>query len=60
MMFRHSFDEISDRSVGWACRDAECDLAARFERDAIPQIDRLFTGALRLTRCSQDAEDLVQ
>jgi len=59
-MFRHSFDEISDQSIGWSRHDAECDLAARFERDAIPQIDRLFTGALRLTRCSQDAEDLVQ
>ena len=37
-----------------------CDLAARFEGDVIPLIDRLFTAALRLTRCSQDAEDLVQ
>jgi RNA polymerase sigma-70 factor, ECF subfamily len=59
-MFRYSVDEISDQSSGLSGHDAECDLAARFERDAIPLIDRLFAGALRLTRCSEDAEDLVQ
>jgi DNA-directed RNA polymerase specialized sigma24 family protein len=36
------------------------DLDARFERDALPLIDRLFTGALRLTYNKQDAEDLLQ
>jgi RNA polymerase sigma-70 factor (ECF subfamily) len=45
-------------------REAEDDLMieldARFERDAIPLTDRLFAGALRLTRNKQDAEDLVQ
>ena len=59
-MFRYNVDEISDESSGLSGDDAECDLATRFERDAIPLIDRLFAGALRLTRCSEDAEDLVQ
>jgi RNA polymerase sigma-70 factor, ECF subfamily len=48
---------VGDQPMGHA---TECDLAAQFERDAIPLIDRLFAGALRLTRCSEDAEDLVQ
>jgi RNA polymerase sigma-70 factor, ECF subfamily len=34
--------------------------AARFERDAIPLLDPLFSGALHLTRNRHDAEDLVQ
>jgi RNA polymerase sigma-70 factor (ECF subfamily) len=59
-MFCYSVDEIIDQSSEILGRSAECDLAARFERDAIPMIDRLFTGALRLTRSSEDAEDLVQ
>lgn len=59
-MFDHSVDEIDDQWSAWSGDDTECDLAARFERDAIPLIDRLFTGALSLTRCSEDAEDLVQ
>jgi RNA polymerase sigma-70 factor, ECF subfamily len=36
------------------------ELDARFARDAIPLLDRLYTGALRLTHNKQDAEDLVQ
>jgi RNA polymerase sigma-70 factor, ECF subfamily len=59
-MFRHNLDELSNQQVGLPADATECHLAARFERDAIPLIDRLFTGALRLTRCSEDAEDLVQ
>lgn len=33
---------------------------SRFENDVVPLADRLFAGALRLTRNKQDAEDLVQ
>ncbi|ADD44824.1 RNA polymerase, sigma-24 subunit, ECF subfamily [Stackebrandtia nassauensis DSM 44728] len=33
---------------------------ARFERDAMPLVDQLYGGALRMTRNPQDAEDLVQ
>jgi RNA polymerase sigma-70 factor (ECF subfamily) len=33
---------------------------ARFERDAIPLLDQLYGGALRMTRNPADAEDLLQ
>jgi len=33
---------------------------ARFERDALPYIDQLYSAGLRMTRSPQDAEDLVQ
>lgn len=32
----------------------------RFERDALPYIDQIYAGALRLARNPADAEDLVQ
>jgi RNA polymerase sigma-70 factor, ECF subfamily len=33
---------------------------ARFERDALPYLDQMYSAALRMTRNSTDAEDLVQ
>lgn len=33
---------------------------ARFERDAMPLLDQLYSAALRTTRNASDAEDLVQ
>ncbi|AKS34183.1 sigma-70 family RNA polymerase sigma factor [Mycolicibacterium goodii] len=36
------------------------ELSARFERDVVPLVDRLYGAALRLTADPQDAEDLVQ
>jgi RNA polymerase sigma-70 factor (ECF subfamily) len=42
------------------CPVQATELAARFERDAIPLLDLLFSGALRLTANRQDAQDLVQ
>ncbi|MBG9327781.1 sigma-70 family RNA polymerase sigma factor [Corynebacterium belfantii] len=36
------------------------DLDARFKRDALPLLDQLYGGALRMTRNPADAEDLVQ
>ena len=50
----------SDQSTGSRGSAAEADLAARFERDAIPLLDQMLSGALRLTRNKQDAEDLMQ
>ncbi len=35
-------------------------LAQRFTQEALPLLDQLYAGALRLTRRSADAEDLVQ
>ncbi|OFT55643.1 RNA polymerase subunit sigma [Corynebacterium sp. HMSC05H05] len=36
------------------------DLKARFNEEAMPLLDQLYGGALRMTRNPQDAEDLVQ
>jgi RNA polymerase sigma-70 factor, ECF subfamily len=44
--------------TGYPERDSE--LTARFERDAIPLLDDLYSAARRLTRDRSDAEDLVQ
>jgi RNA polymerase sigma-70 factor (ECF subfamily) len=33
---------------------------ARFERDALPYLDQLYSAALRMTRNPSDAEDLIQ
>ena len=33
---------------------------SRFERDALPYLDQLYSAALRMTRNPSDAEDLVQ
>lgn len=35
-------------------------LLERFERDAIPLLDQIYAGALRMTRNPADAQDLVQ
>lgn len=39
---------------------ARADLTARFERDALPFLDALYSAALRMTKNSENAEDLVQ
>jgi RNA polymerase sigma-70 factor (ECF subfamily) len=41
-------------------QESDAELTARFERDAIPLIDQLYGGALRMTRNPADAEDLLQ
>jgi RNA polymerase sigma-70 factor (ECF subfamily) len=38
----------------------ELELAERFERDAMPLLDQLYSAAMRMTRNPSDAEDLVQ
>jgi RNA polymerase sigma-70 factor (ECF subfamily) len=40
--------------------ESDAELAARFERDAVPLLDVLYGAARRLTRSRADAEDLVQ
>ena len=39
---------------------ADNDLERRFSEEALPLLDQLYGGALRMTRNPQDAEDLVQ
>jgi RNA polymerase sigma-70 factor, ECF subfamily len=52
--------EVSD-TAGRSRRDeTDAELTARFERDAIPLLDQLYGGALRMTRNPADAEDLLQ
>jgi RNA polymerase sigma-70 factor, ECF subfamily len=52
-------DDIDPEPVDVATETPE-DRAARFERDALPFIDQLYSAALRMTRKPADAEDLVQ
>ncbi len=41
-------------------RETEAERTARFERDALPFLDQLYSAAMRMTRNPADAEDLVQ
>ena len=54
--------EATGTDGGGTVRTEETDaqLAGRFERDALPLLDQLYGGALRMTRNPADAEDLVQ
>ena len=49
----------SDATVDVAAETAE-ERHARFEREAMPLLDQLYSAALRTTRNPADAEDLVQ
>jgi RNA polymerase sigma-70 factor, ECF subfamily len=40
--------------------ETDVERAARFERDALPFLDQLYSAAMRMTRNPADAEDLVQ
>jgi len=40
--------------------ESEAERQLRFERDALPFLDQLYSAAMRMTRNPQDAEDLVQ
>jgi len=40
--------------------ETEEERTERFERDALPFLDQLYSAAMRMTRNPQDAEDLVQ
>jgi RNA polymerase sigma-70 factor (ECF subfamily) len=40
--------------------ETETERQARFERDALPFLDQLYSAAMRMTRNPADAEDLVQ
>ena len=40
--------------------ETEADRQSRFERDALPFLDQLYSAAMRMTRNPADAEDLVQ
>jgi RNA polymerase sigma-70 factor (ECF subfamily) len=52
-------DEPADQPVDLAT-ETEPERRARFERDALPFLDPLYSAAMRMTRNPSDAEDLVQ
>lgn len=43
-----------------APEETDAERRARFEKDALPYLDKLYGAAMRLTRNPSDAEDLVQ
>ena len=49
-----------DADAAHPLQETDAELTARFERDAIPLLDQLYGGALRMTRNPADAEDLLQ
>jgi RNA polymerase sigma-70 factor, ECF subfamily len=51
------FEAIQDQTES---RESDAELTARFERDAIPLMNLLYSAARRLTRGRSEAEDLVQ
>jgi RNA polymerase sigma-70 factor (ECF subfamily) len=62
---RPSLAELSTAlPVGWSTMsdtpETDEQRTARFERDALPFLDQLYSAAMRMTRNPQDAEDLVQ
>jgi RNA polymerase sigma-70 factor, ECF subfamily len=52
--------ESTASAEGTPQQESAEELAARFERDAMPLIDQLYSAALRMTRNPADAQDLVQ
>ena len=50
-----AIDETVDHET-----ETEEQRSARFERDALPFLDQLYSAAMRMTRNPADAEDLVQ
>jgi RNA polymerase sigma-70 factor (ECF subfamily) len=52
--------ETRDEGVDTVETETSEQRTARFERDALPYLDQLYSAALRMTRNPADAEDLVQ
>ena len=53
-------DEPVEEPVDDRATESESERTARFERDALPFLDQLYSAAMRMTRNPADAEDLVQ
>jgi RNA polymerase sigma-70 factor (ECF subfamily) len=53
-------DQAFDPSEVDPARESEAERQLRFERDALPFLDQLYSAAMRMTRNPADAEDLVQ
>jgi RNA polymerase sigma-70 factor (ECF subfamily) len=53
-------ESLADETVVDVDTETPAERAARFETDAMPFLDQLYSAALRTTRNPADAEDLVQ
>ena len=51
---------VSEARLWFFSADRKKDLKAEFERVALPQLSRLYTSAIYLTKDKAEAEDLVQ
>jgi len=51
---------LSEADDTQARPESDSERSARFERDALPYLDQLYSAAMRMTRNPADAEDLVQ
>jgi len=54
------FDKGADESILDVANETPSERIARFEAEAMPFLDQLYSAALRTTRNPTDAEDLVQ
>jgi RNA polymerase sigma-70 factor (ECF subfamily) len=52
--------DVVDPTTIDVATETETDRQQRFERDAMPFLDQLYSAAMRMTRNPADAEDLVQ
>ncbi len=52
-------DQVDPATIDPAT-ESDAERALRFERDAMPFLDQLYSAAMRMTRNPADAEDLVQ
>jgi len=55
-----SHDEAAARAAVDPAAETDAERALRFEQDALPFLDQLYSAAMRMTRNPADAEDLVQ
>jgi RNA polymerase sigma-70 factor, ECF subfamily len=55
-----SFPGIPDTAEVDLATETDDERSLRFERDALPFLDQLYSAAMRMTRNPSDAEDLVQ
>jgi RNA polymerase sigma-70 factor (ECF subfamily) len=54
------FESVTTGSEKAPAAETDAELSARFEHDALPLLDQLYSGALRMTRNPADAEDVLQ
>ncbi|MBA3781897.1 sigma-70 family RNA polymerase sigma factor [Nocardioides sp. InS609-2] len=53
-------DDVTPAEEIDVATETDAERSVRFERDALPFLDQLYSAAMRMTRNPSDAEDLVQ